>query len=226
MTHELGNRKIAILAPHGVEQSEVVEPRTALERAGARVDLISPEPGRIQAFNRLDRGDTFAVHRTAADVGAPDYDGLILPGGIVSPDALRTDPSAVQFVRGFLAAGKPVAAICHGPWLLVEADAVRHRTVTSRPSLRTDIANAGGAWVDEAVHVDGWLVTSRSPDDLCAFCTKLLEVFAAGSQTAGPERTQAADVHDLWPGDGTVAIDVASADSFPASDPPSSLRVT
>src|SRR5919198_435204 len=194
MTHELGNRKIAILATHGVEQSEVVEPRTALERAGARVDLISPEPGRVQAFNRLDRGDTFAVHRTVADVGDPDYDGLILPGGIVNSDALRTDQSAVQFVRGFFRADKPVAAICHGPWLLVEADAVRPRTGTSRPTLRTDITNAGGTWVDEAVHAEGGLDTSRSPDDLSAFCATLLEVFAAGSQSAAPERTQVGDL--------------------------------
>jgi hypothetical protein len=136
------------------------------------------------------------------------------------------DAAAVQLVRGFVAASKPIGAICHGPWLLVEADAVRHRTVTSRPSLRTDITNAGGAWVNEAVHADGGLVTSRSPDDLSAFCARLLEVFAAGSQSAAPELTHVADLHDIRPGDETAAIDVASADSFPASDPPSSLRVT
>jgi protease I len=166
------------------------------------------------------------VHRTVAEVGAPDYGGLVLPGGVLNPDALRTDQGAVQLVRQFFAARKPVAAICHGPWLLVEADVVRHRTLTSWPSLRTDIANAGGNWVNKAVHADAELVTSRRPDDLRAFCARLLEVFAASSNNAPPERTPMDDLHDIRPGDEAAAVDVASADSFPASDPPSSLRTT
>jgi protease I len=141
---------------------------------------VSPKPDQIQGFEHLDKGDTFPVDKAVSEASADDYDGLVLPGGVANPDRLRTDPDAVQFVRSFFEAGKPVAAICHGPWTLVEADVVKGRTLTSWPSLRTDIENAGGAWVDEEVHTDRGLVTSRKPADLPAFNAKLVEELAEG----------------------------------------------
>ncbi len=180
MAGELQGKKIAFLATDGVEQVEYTEPRKAVEQAGGTAQLVSLQPGKVQGFNHLDRGDTFPVDKAVSDASADDYDGLVLPGGVANPDRLRTDPDAVQFVRSFFEAGKPVAAICHGPWTLVEADVVKGRTLTSWPSLRTDIENAGGAWVDEEVHVDRGLVTSRKPDDLPAFNAKLVEEFAEG----------------------------------------------
>jgi protease I len=177
---ELQGKTIAFLATDGVEQVEYTEPRKAVEQAGGTAQLVSLEPGQIQGFNHLDKGDTFPVDKAVAEASADDYDGLVLPGGVANPDVLRTDADAVRFVRSFFEAGKPVAAICHGPWTLVEADVVKGRTLTSWPSLRTDIENAGGAWVDEEVHVDRGLVTSRKPNDLPAFNAKLVEEFAEG----------------------------------------------
>ena len=177
---ELQGRKIAFLATDGVEQIEYTDPRKAVEEAGATAHLVAPEPGEIQGFNHLDRGDRFPVDKAVAEASADDYDGLVLPGGVANPDALRADKDAVQFVRSFFEAGKPVASICHGAWTLVEADVVRGRTLTSWPSIRTDIRNAGGTWVDEEVHTDRGLVTSRKPDDLPAFNAKIVEEFAEG----------------------------------------------
>jgi protease I len=177
---ELQGKKIAFLATDGVEQVEYTEPRKAVEQAGAEVHLISLKPGEIQGFNHLDKGDRFPVDKAVADAREADYDGLVLPGGVANPDFLRTDLDAVRFVRSFYDAGKPIAAICHGPWTLVEAGVVRGRTLTSWPSLKTDIENAGGTWVDEEVQVDQGLVTSRKPDDIPAFCAKTIEEVAEG----------------------------------------------
>jgi protease I len=191
MANRLDGKKVAFLATDGVEQVELTEPWKAVENAGGEPELVSLESGEILAFQHLDHGDRFGVDRTVADATASDYDGLVLPGGVANPDFLRADDDAVAFVRRFFEEGKPVAAICHGPWTLVEADVVRGRTLTSYPSIRTDIRNAGGEWVDEEVHVDAGLVTSRKPDDLPAFCDKLVEEICEGRhedqalQTAG-----------------------------------------
>jgi protease I len=181
VTGELQGKKIAFLATDGVEQVEYTEPRKAVEQAGATADLVSLQPGQIQGFNHLNKGDTFPVDRAVRDASADDYDGLVLPGGVANPDVLRTDKDAVRFVRSFFETGKPVASICHGAWTLVEADVVKGRTLTSWPSVKTDIENAGGTWVDEEVHTDRGLVTSRKPDDLPAFNAKIIEEFAEGA---------------------------------------------
>lgn len=180
MAKELVGKRIAILAADGVEQVELTEPRAALEAAGAEVELLSIHDGEIQGMHHIDKGDRFPVEELVADADVSDYDGLLLPGGVVNPDALRQDEGAVRFVKAFFESNKPVAAICHGPWTLVEADVVRGRTLTSYPSLKTDIENAGGHWVDSEVHVDRGLVTSRRPSDLQAFCAKAVEEFAEG----------------------------------------------
>ena len=181
MSDQLQGKKVAFLvANEGVEQIELTEPLKAVREAGAEAHLIAPEEGDIRGFNHLDKGDVFQAERTVDEVDASDYDGLVLPGGVANPDILRTVEAAVDFTRGFFEQGKPVAAICHGPWTLVEADVVRDRTLTSWPSLQTDIRNAGGEWVDEEVHVDQGLVTSRKPDDLGAFCAKTIEEIAEG----------------------------------------------
>ena len=187
MAGELQGKKIAFLATDGVEQVEYTEPRKAVEQAGATAHLVSLKPGQIQGFNHLDKGDTFPVDKAVSEASADDYDGLVLPGGVANPDRLRTDKDAVRFVRSFFEAGKPVGVICHGPWTLVEADVVKGRTLTSWPSLRTDIENAGGAWVDEQVHTDRGLVTSRKPDDLPAFNAKIVEEFAEGAHAEQAE---------------------------------------
>ncbi len=179
MADTLKGKKVAILvANEGIEQVELTEPRKALEGAGATVELLAPESGEAQAFNHLDKGDSFPVDRAVGDASAEDYDALMLPGGVANPDNLRTHPEAVAFVRAFFDAGKPVAAICHAPWTLVEAEVVSGRTLTSWPSLQTDLRNAGATWVDEEVVVDGSLVTSRKPDDLQAFNVKMIEALA------------------------------------------------
>ena len=163
-----------------MEQIELTRPWEAVTEAGGIPELISLRGGEIQGFEHLDKADTFGVDRTAEEASADDYDGLVLPGGVANPDALRVDQDAVRFVRAFFEAGKPVAAICHAPWTLIDADVVKGRTLTSWPSLRTDIRNAGGNWVDEEVHVDEGLTTSRKPDDLDAFCAKAVEELAEG----------------------------------------------
>jgi protease I len=185
MAEQLQDKRVAFLvAPEGAEQVELTDPWKAVEQAGGTPELVSTEEGSIQAFNHLDKADTFQVDRTVGEASASDYDGLVLPGGVASPDFLRMDGDAVAFVRGFFEQAKPVAVICHGPWTLVEADVLRGRTITSWPSLQTDIRNAGGTWVDEEVVVDQGLVSSRNPDDLPAFCAKLVEEIAEGKHEA------------------------------------------
>jgi protease I len=189
---ELNGKRIAFLmANEGVEQVELIEPRRAVEEAGGVVDLIAPESGQIQAFNHLDKADTFDVDRTVSEVSVGDYDGLAMPGGVANPDQLRMDKNAVRFLREFFAAGKPVGAICHAPWMLVEADVVQGHELTSYPSLQTDIRNAGGNWVDQEVVVDGGLVTSRKPDDIPAFNAKIIEEFAEGVRDEQAEKARA-----------------------------------
>jgi protease I len=193
MANELQGKKIAFLATDMVEQVELTEPWKAVQQAGGEPELVSLKPGEIQAFKHYDKADSFKVDKTVEEVNASDYDALVQPGGVGNPDTLRTDENAVDFVREFFEQGKPVAVICHGPWMLVEAGVVRGRTVTSWPSLQTDIRNAGGNWVDEEVHVDNGLVTSRKPDDLPAFNKKLVEEFAEGRHEAQKQsvRTEA-----------------------------------
>jgi protease I len=199
---ELGlkGRKVAILATDGVEQVELIEPRKALDAAGAVTHLIAPKEGAIQGMNHDEKGDQLPVDRPLSQVRASEYDALLLPGGVANPDTLRMDSAAVQFVREFMLADKPVAAICHGPWLLVEADAVSGRTLTSWPSLKTDIRNAGGQWVDQPVSIDDRLITSRKPADIPAFSAAIVKEFANRLDDA--------------------RVDEMSEQSFPASDPP------
>jgi protease I len=173
-----------LVAPEGIEQVELTEPWKAVERAGGKPELVSTNSGTVQAFNHLDEGDTFDVDHVVGEVSASDYDGLVLPGGVANPDYLRTVSEAVSFARDFFAQQKPVAAICHAPWTLIEADVVRGRRMTSWPSLQTDLRNAGAEWVDEEVVVDAGFVTSRNPDDLPAFCGKLVEELAEGKHRA------------------------------------------
>jgi protease I len=176
---ELSGKKIAFaVAPEGIEQVELTEPWKAVQDAGGTPQLVSTEKGSVQAFNHLDKADTFDVDATFAEANAEDYDGLVLPGGVANPDALRMDSDAVEFIKAFFDEDKPVAAICHAPWTLVEADVVRGRRLTSWPSLHTDLENAGATWVDEQLVVDGNLITSRNPDDLPAFCEALVDQYS------------------------------------------------
>lgn len=182
MPSDLKDKKVAFLvAQEGVEEVELTRPWQAVKEAGGEPHLLAPDRGKVQAFNHLDKGDSFHADVSLADARAEEYDGLVLPGGVANPDQLRTDERAIEFVRDIFAAGKPVGVICHGPWTLVEADVVRGRKLTSWPSLRTDIENAGGEWVDEQVVVDQGLVSSRKPDDLDAFCAKVVEELAEGT---------------------------------------------
>jgi len=199
MPTQLKGRRVAFLATDGVEQVELTAPWDTLKQAGADLVLVSDKPGEIQAVNHDAKGEKFHVDVQVSGVSARDFDALVLPGGVANPDKLRTNKEAVEFVREFMGLDKPVAAICHGPWLLVEADALRGRTITSWPSLETDVRNAGGAWVDKQVQVDQKLLTSRKPDDLPAFCAKLVELLA----DAIDERR----------------LDKMVEQSFPASDP-------
>jgi protease I len=181
MSDRLHGKKIAFLtANEGVEQVELTEPLKAVREAGAEAELLAPEAGQVQAFNHLDKGDTFAADRTVGEADAGEYDGLVLPGGVANPDQLRTKPEVLEFVREFFKAGKPVGVICHAPWTLIDAEVVEGRTLTSWPSLQTDLRHAGADWVDEEVHVDAGLVSSRKPDDLEAFNAKIVEEFAEG----------------------------------------------
>ena len=180
---KLQGRKVAIIAADMVEQAELVEPRKALEEAGAETHLVSLKPGTIKAFNHFDPADEQKVDKTIEEVDASDYDALMIPGGVGNPDQLRGDENVVRFVQEFFAAGKPVAAICHAPWVLVEAGVVRDRKLTSWPTLQTDIRNAGGNWVDEQVVVDQGMVTSRKPDDIPAFNEKMIEEFCEGQHS-------------------------------------------
>ncbi|MGH3001338.1 MAG: type 1 glutamine amidotransferase domain-containing protein [Gaiellaceae bacterium] len=189
---KLKGKRVAIVAADMVEQVELVEPRRALEKAGAETDLISLKPGQIQGFDHFDKGDKLDVDKTIEEVDVSDYDALMVPGGVGNPDQLRGDENVVSFVRDFFEAGKPVAAICHGPWVLVEADVVRGRRLTSWPTLQTDIRNAGGHWVDDQVVVDQGLVTSRKPDDIPAFNDKMIEEFCEGKHAEQQERTRSA----------------------------------
>jgi len=201
MTKPLEGTRIAFLVTDGVEQVELTEPLRAVREAGGEATLVSLKAGPFQGFNHLDKADTFTADAAVADVTAQEFDALVLPGGVANPDALRVDEDAVRFVREFVSLDKPVAAVCHAPWLLIEADAVRGRTLASWPSLKTDIRNAGGTWVDERVVVDQRLVTSRKPDDLPAVCSKLVQVFHEAAEQG--------------------RVDETSEESFPASDPPS-----
>ncbi len=180
MTQSLNGKTVAILATNGFEQAELDAPKAALEKAGATVEVIAPKAGEIQGLQHMEKGNKVRVDHTLADVSAKDYDALVLPGGVFNPDALRTDDKAVSFVRDFFAAKKPVGAICHGPWTLIEAGVVEGRTMTSVKSIHSDLKNAGANWVDEEVVVDNGLVTSRTPKDLDAFCAKLVEEIGEG----------------------------------------------
>jgi len=186
MTESLDGKKVAILVENGFEQVELEEPKKALEAAGAKTQIVSPQVGTVLGWQHTNWGDKFAVDMPLERASAEDYDALLLPGGVMNPDKLRMNPKAVQFVRSFFDAQKPVAAICHGPWTLVEAGVVKGRTLTSYPSLQTDIKNAGATWVDREVIVDNGLVTSRNPDDLPAFNRKMVEEFAEGVHTRQP----------------------------------------
>jgi len=188
-TNDLSGKRVAILATDGVEQAELTEPRKALDQAGAKTSVVSPKSGKIKGWQHDHWGDEIPVDVPLDSARADDFDALMLPGGVMNPDHLRQDQRAVQFVKDFFQAGKPVAAICHGPWLLVEANVVRDRTVTSWPSLQTDIRNAGGDWVDREVVTDEGLVTSRKPDDIPAFNRKMIEEFAEGEHAG--QRAQA-----------------------------------
>jgi protease I len=204
----LRGMKVAALFTDGVELVEYQEPARALNEAGVMVTVIAPHGGDVRSWDRKNWGDTIHVDQTLDQARASDYDALLLPGGVMNPDQLRMVPEAVQFVREMIAGGKPAAVICHGPWMLVEADVVRGRTLTSWPSLKTDIRNAGGTWVDQEVVYENGIVTSRKPGDLPAFCQRMLDVFAQGKV----ERPKASSTDKL--------VDETLKESFPASDPP------
>src|SRR5438874_12621643 len=181
MGKKLEGKKVAILVAEGFEQVELTEPKQALEDAGARTQIVSPAKGEVQGWKHFDKADKFKVDVPLAEANAQDFDALLLPGGVANPDQLRMKPEAVRFVKAFFDAGKPVASICHGPWTLIEAGAVRGRTMTSWPSIKTDLINAGADWVDREVVTDKGLVTSRKPDDIPAFNEKMIEEFAEGA---------------------------------------------
>jgi protease I len=180
MHSTLSNKKVAILAADGFEQSELEGPLDALNTAGADVKIVAPHGGKIQGMRHADKGDEFDVSLTVNEADPDEFDAVVIPGGLLNPDTLRSTPKAVSFVKSFAEAGKPIAAICHGPWVLIEAGIVKGRRLTSWPAIRTDVLNAGGEWVDEAVVVDNGLVTSRKPDDIPAFNKKVIEEIAEG----------------------------------------------
>ncbi len=182
MSHQLLNKRVAILAADGFEQVELAQPKEALEEAGATVSIVSPKSGTIQGMKHADKGDTFDVDLPISNAKPEDFDALMIPGGLINPDTLRSTPEALTFTRAFFEAGKPVAVICHGPQVLIDAGLVKGRTLTSWPAIKNDIRNAGGNWVDEEVVVDNGLVTSRKPDDIPAFNHKMIEEFAEGKR--------------------------------------------
>lgn len=186
MAQELTNKKVAILVTDGFEQAELTQPKQAIEAAGAQTHIVSPQDDQVQGWHHFDKGDYFPVDVPLERANPADYDALLLPGGVANPDQLRMNQQAVQFVKAFFQAGKPVAAICHGPWTLIEAGVVQGRTVTSWPSLRTDLQNAGATWVDQEVVVDQGLITSRNPQDIPAFNRKTIEEFAEGQHSRQP----------------------------------------
>jgi protease I len=194
-TQKLNGKKVAILATEGFEQAELEKPREALDAAGATTQIVSPKEGQIRAWDESDWGDTFDVDLPLEDADANDFDALLLPGGVLNPDKLRQQPKAVEFVRAFFAAGKPVAAICHGPQMLIEADVVRGRKLTSYPSIKRDLMNAGAKWSDQPVIVDSGLVTSRKPDDIPQFNAKMIEEFAEGVHSRQRELTDQPMTH-------------------------------
>jgi len=213
MALELEGTRVLCLATDGVEEVELSQPALALEGFGATVVLAAPHMGPIQGFRHVDKGRSFEVDRLIADVDPAEFDALFLPGGVINADALRTDREAVRVVRSFFDADKPVAVICHGAWILLDANVIAGQTLTSWPSLRTDIRNAGGRWVDETAHLDGKLLSSRKPADLPVFIEKMVELFAEL-----PERGQA---RERWRrGRSRDEVDQASRESFPASDSP------
>ncbi|HEY4546103.1 MAG TPA: type 1 glutamine amidotransferase domain-containing protein [Pedomonas sp.] len=186
MANDLNGKRVAILATDGFEQVELTEPMQALKQAGARVEVVAPKSGDIQGFNHHDKGQTVPVDHTLEQVQGEDFDALMLPGGVINPDALRLEPAAIDFIRHFVEARKPIAAICHGPWTLINAGGVQGRRMTSWPSLEADLRNAGAEWVDQDVVVDRGLVTSRKPDDLPVFCTAMVEEFSEGRHEEQP----------------------------------------
>jgi protease I len=193
MADQLRNKRVAALVENGFEQSELVEPKKALEAAGAKVDVISPRTGKVKGWQHTDWGQEVPVDRGLDEARPDEYDALLLPGGVMNPDKLRMNQKAVQFVKAFVDSGKPIAAICHGPWTLIEAGGVKGRTVTSWPSLQTDLRNAGANWVDQECVNDNGLVTSRKPDDIPAFNKKMIEEFAEGRHAPkGARETTAA----------------------------------
>jgi protease I len=193
MAERLSGKKVAILAADGFEQVELTKPRAALDEAGARTTVVSIKPGKIQGMNHADKGDTVAVDRTLEEAKPEDFDALMIPGGLMNPDTLRSSKEALEFVRHFFREGKPVAAICHAPWVLIDASVIRGRTVTSWPAIKTDVRNAGANWVDKDVVVDNGLVTSRRPDDIPAFNNKMIEEFCEGRHT-GTSGTASAEL--------------------------------
>jgi len=220
MAGQLTGRKVAVLATDGVEQVELTEPVRALRDAGAEVHLVGLRPGRIQGFNHLDKGESFPVDRTVSEARADEYAALVIPGGVANPDELRTNREAVTFVRDFFEADKPVAAICHAAWMLVEAGVVKGRTIASWPSLQTDIRNAGGDWVDKPVVTDQKLVTSRKPDDLPAFCAKLLSLLTTAAEESKLDRA----VEMTFPASDPVSIASSiTRVEVPPDMPPASL---
>jgi protease I len=184
MAGKLDGKKVAILVTDGFEQVEMTEPRKALQNAGAETKIVSPKSGQIQGMHHADKGDKFDVDLELEEARPQDFDALMIPGGLMNPDQLRSTPEALEFTRHFFEEGKPVAAICHGPWVLIDAGVVRGRTLTSWPAIKTDVKNAGGKWVNEEVVVDNGLVTSRKPDDIPAFNTKMIEEFCEGRHEA------------------------------------------
>ncbi len=192
MANELRNKRVAVLVDNGFEQSELTEPRKALQEAGAKADVISPQTGKVKGWQHKNWGEEISVDRKLDEAKPDEYDALLLPGGVMNPDKLRANPAAVRFVKHFVDSGKPIAAICHGPWTLIEAGAVRGRKMTSWPSLQSDLRNAGAEWVDQEVVTDRGLVTSRKPDDIPAFNRKMIEEFAEGIHDAKKDRDMAA----------------------------------